>query len=125
MSEHDPEPADSSIVRVAVPLSRIVMAIDRGDVDAEDYAVYAVDPDARATSDPLCVLDDLILVTDDLEEVLPALVVAERLVTFCPYAGYITDTIVNTREQSPDAGIATILANLDHFLVHDTWMDLT
>lgn len=123
MSTATSTPDDADAIRRPMPLSRLLGILATGRIEDELYTVFTAGPEARAVDDPICVLDGPVLVNDDLEEILPAYVVAEGLSQFC-HASDAVDTIENTRGQQPGATMELILANLDFYLQRDTWMDL-
>jgi len=104
-------------------LSELLRILSSGVFERDMCTILTKVPDARAVDDPICVVDDPVLVDNDNLETLPAYAAAEGLDRFCLIFDAV-DTIDNTREQRPGADMATVLVNLDYYLRHDTWMDL-
>ncbi|MBM7367513.1 hypothetical protein [Gordonia hydrophobica] len=124
MPANAPQPAEDEAGHSPMPLSRLLTILSTGRIEDEAYTVFTAAENARAVDDPICVLDGPVDVDlEKLVEIMPPYVVAEGLVTFC-HASDAVDTIHNTRGQRPDAPMELILANLDYYLLRDTWMDL-
>lgn len=115
----DPE----EVMRRPMRLSELLRILSSGVFERDMCTILTKVPDARAVDDPICVVDDPVLVDNDNLETLPAYAAAEGLDRFCLIFDAV-DTIDNTREQRPGADMATVLVNLDYYLRHDTWMDL-
>lgn len=111
------------IIRRPMRLSELLNILASGVFERDMCAIFTEVPDARAVDDPMCVVDDPVQINDDAQEIMPAYATAEGLDLFCLVYVAI-DTIYNTSEQQPDAGMDTLLMNIDHYLAHDTWMDL-
>lgn len=113
----------NGIMRRPMRLSELLRILDSGFFEEDMCTISKQPAHARAVDDPMCVVDDPIRIGPDHQETMPAYASAEGFVLFCHVFDAV-DTIANTTEQQPNAGIDTVLMNLDHYLAHDTWMDL-
>lgn len=112
-----------TIMRRSMPLSELLAILRAGTFESDLCTVFTETRDARAIDDPTCVVDEPVEVADDYEEILPSYATGLGLDRFCLVCDLI-DTVDNTIEQRPDADTGVLLANLDHYLAHDTWLDL-